>query len=319
MKTYLIASLTAFFLSAAFTKLLLPVLRKLKAGQNILCYVKEHAKKAGTPTMGGLSFIAAAFVAACLFVGEPDGTFIVTLCLALAYAAVGFLDDYLKIRRKDNLGLKPYQKIIFQGAAAILAGIYCYRSGTVVCRLQFCGKSVNFRGFIVPFAAFVFVALVNAVNLTDGLDALAGGSSAAYFVSFGVLIALQNAATGNSLALICFVLAASLCGFLLFNVFPASVFMGDTGSLALGGFAACVAVFSGNAFYAPVIGIMFVFSVITVVAQVIYYKATKGKRIFLMAPVHHHFQKKGYSECKISFAYAVITAATGLLSILFAL
>ena len=247
MKTYLIASLTAFFLSAAFTKLLLPVLRKLKAGQNILCYVKEHAKKAGTPTMGGLSFIAAAFVAACLFVGEPDGTFIVTLCLALAYAAVGFLDDYLKIRRKDNLGLKPYQKIIFQGAAAILAGIYCYRSGTVVCRLPFCGKSVNFRGFIVPFAAFVFVALVNAVNLTDGLDALAGGSSAAYFFSFGVLIALQNAAAGkagaeNSLALICFVLAASLCGFLLFNVFPASVFMGDTGSLALGGFAACVAV-----------------------------------------------------------------------------
>lgn len=324
MKTYLIASLTAFFLSAAFTKLLLPVLRKLKAGQNILCYVKEHAKKAGTPTMGGLSFIAAAFVAACLFVGEPDGTFIVTLCLALAYAAVGFLDDYLKIRRKDNLGLKPYQKIIFQGAAAILAGIYCYRSGTVVCRLPFCGKSVNFRGFIVPFAAFVFVALVNAVNLTDGLDGLAGGSSAAYFFSFGVLIALQNAATGkagaeNSLALICFVLAASLCGFLLFNVFPASVFMGDTGSLALGGFAACVAVFSGNAFYAPVIGIMFVFSVITVVAQVIYYKATKGKRIFLMAPVHHHFQKKGYSECKISFAYAVITATAGLLSILFAL
>ena len=210
MKTYLIASLTAFFLSAAFTKLLLPVLRKLKAGQNILCYVKEHAKKAGTPTMGGLSFIAAAFVAACLFVGEPDGTFIVTLCLALAYAAVGFLDDSLKIRRKDNLGLKPYQKIIFQGAAAILAGIYCYRSGTVVCRLPFCGKSVNFRGFIVPFAAFVFVALVNAVNLTDGLDALAGGASAAYFFSFGVLIALQNAATGkagteNSLALICFV------------------------------------------------------------------------------------------------------------------
>ena len=198
MKTYLIASLTAFFLSAAFTKLLLPVLRKLKAGQNILCYVKEHAKKAGTPTMGGLSFIAAAFVAACLFVGEPDGTFIVTLCLALAYAAVGFLDDYLKIRRKDNLGLKPYQKIIFQGAAAILAGIYCYRSGTVVCRLPFCGKSVNFRGFIVPFAAFVFVALVNAVNLTDGLDALAGGSSAAYFFSFGVLIALQNAATGKA-------------------------------------------------------------------------------------------------------------------------
>ena len=122
MKTYLIASLAAFVLSAAFTRLLLPVLKKLKAGQNILCYVKEHAKKAGTPTMGGLAFISAAFICACLFVKEPDGKFIVTLSLGLAYAAVGFLDDLLKIRRKDNLGLKAYQKIIFQGAAAILAG-----------------------------------------------------------------------------------------------------------------------------------------------------------------------------------------------------
>ena len=117
--------------------------------------------------------------------------------------------------------------------------------------------------------------------------------------------------------MICFVIAASLCGFLLLHVFPVSVFMGDTGSLALGGFAACVAVFSGNAFYAPVIGIMFVFSVITVVAQVIYYKATKGKRIFLMAPIHHHFQKKGCSESKISFAYAAVTALAGIVALAF--
>ncbi len=323
MKTYLIASLTAFVLSAAFTRLLLPVLKKLKAGQNILCYVKEHAKKAGTPTMGGLAFISAAFICACLFVKEPDGKFIVALSLGLAYAAVGFLDDLLKIRRKDNLGLKAYQKIIFQGAAAILAGVFCYRAGLTFCRIPFTENSVNFRAWTIPFAAFVFVALVNAVNLTDGLDGLASGASAAYFLSFGVMIALQSANSSengakNPLALLCFVLAAAICGFLVFNAFPASVFMGDTGSLSLGGFAACAAVFSGNALYAPIVGIMFVVSVITVIMQVIYYKATKGRRIFLMAPYHHHLQKKGYSECKISYAYAVITAAAGLLCILFA-
>lgn len=323
MKTYLIASFTAFVLSAAFTRLLLPVLKKLKAGQNILCYVKEHAKKAGTPTMGGLAFISAAFICACLFVKEPDGKFIVALSLGLAYAAVGFLDDLLKIRRKDNLGLKAYQKIIFQGAAAILAGVFCYRAGLTFCRIPFTKNSVNFRAWMIPFAAFVFVALVNAVNLTDGLDGLASGASAAYFLSFGVMIALQCANSSengakNPLALLCFVLAAAICGFLLFNAFPASVFMGDTGSLSLGGFAACAAVFSGNALYAPIVGIMFVVSVITVIMQVIYYKATKGRRIFLMAPYHHHLQKKGYSECKISYVYAVITAAAGLLCILFA-
>lgn len=323
MKTYLIASLTAFVLSAAFTRLLLPVLKKLKAGQNILCYVKEHAKKAGTPTMGGLAFISAAFICACLFVKEPDGKFIVALSLGLAYAAVGFLDDLLKIRRKDNLGLKAYQKIIFQGAAAILAGVFCYRAGLTFCRIPFTKNSVNFCAWMIPFAAFVFVALVNAVNLTDGLDGLASGASAAYFLSFGVMIALQSAnspenGAKNPLALLCFVLAAAICGFLLFNAFPASVFMGDTGSLSLGGFAACAAVFSGNALYAPIVGIMFVVSVITVIMQVIYYKATKGRRIFLMAPYHHHLQKKGYSECKISYVYAVITAAAGLLCILFA-
>lgn len=273
--------------------------------------------------MGGLAFISAAFICACLFVKEPDGKFIVTLSLGLAYAAVGFLDDLLKIRRKDNLGLKAYQKIIFQGAAAILAGVFCYRAGLTFCRIPFTKNSVNFRAWMIPFAAFVFVALVNAVNLTDGLDGLASGASAAYFLSFGVMIALQSANSSengakNPLALLCFVLAASICGFLLFNAFPASAFMGDTGSLSLGGFAACAAVFSGNALYAPIVGIMFVVSVITVIMQVIYYKATKGRRIFLMAPYHHHLQKKGYSECKISYAYAVITAAAGLLCILFA-
>lgn len=323
MKTYVIAAIVAFILSALFCKLLLPVLKKLKAGQNILCYVKEHEKKSGTPTMGGLAFIFAAFISACLFGDGTDRRFVAALALGLAYAAVGFLDDFIKIKRKNNLGLKAYQKILFQGVAAVLAGVYCYKSNLIALRLPFTQIQIQTGFFIAPIAAFVFLALVNAVNLTDGLDALAGGTSAAYFIFFGLIIALQkaketpDAAQTDSLALICFCLAAALFGFLLFNASPASVFMGDTGSLSLGGFAAAASVFSGNALYVPIVGIMFVVSVITVIAQVIYYKATKGKRIFLMAPVHHHFQQKGYSECKISFAYAAITALTGLIAVAF--
>ena len=324
MKTYVMAAIAAFLLSALFCRLLLPVLKKLKAGQNILCYVKEHEKKAGTPTMGGLAFLFAAFISACMFGDGADRRFVAALAMGLAFAAVGFLDDFIKIKRKNNLGLKACQKLVFQCAAAVLAGIYCYRAGLTALRIPFTQKQVQSDMFIVPLAAFVFLALVNAVNLTDGLDGLAGGTGAAYFVSFGLIIAVQQskgvsagAGRADALALICFCVAAALMGFLLFNTSPASVFMGDTGSLSLGGFAASAAVFSGNALYVPVVGIMFVVSVITVIAQVIYYKATKGKRIFLMAPVHHHFQQKGYSESKISFAYAAITVLAGLVVLAF--
>ena len=266
--------------------------------------------------MGGLSFIFAVLILVAVFARKCDRPTIVALSLFLAFAAVGFLDDVTKIKRRDNLGLKPYQKIIFQSVASVLAGIYCYRSGKIFLHMPFSGKNVGIGVWIV--------ALVNAVNLTDGLDGLAGGSCAAYFFFFGILILAQAAkenggaiSENQPLALTCFCVAAALFGFLLFNVPPASVFMGDTGSLALGGLAAAVAAFSGNALYIPLIGITFVVSVITVIMQVIYYKATKGKRIFLMAPIHHHFQKKGCSESKISFAYAAVTALAGIVALAF--
>lgn len=168
---------------------------------------------------------------------------------------------------------------------------------------------------MIPLCAFVFIATVNSVNLTDGLDGLAASSSLSFFLCMGILIYLQSEFEELSL------LSCSLCGalaaYLIFNTNKASVFMGDTGSLALGGFAAAVGVFSGNLIYIAVIGFVFVLSSITVIIQVIYYKKTK-KRIFLMAPVHHHFQEKGYSECKISYVYAVITLFLGACCILFA-
>lgn len=316
MKTYLLVALVAFALSLVFCFALIPVLRRLKAGQNILVYVKEHKSKSGTPTMGGLAFIAAATIACAALLRKAEKTLLVTLAIGLAYMAVGFLDDYLKRRHKENMGLRAWQKLVFQLCIAALAGIYCYRAGYTKLYLPFTQKQWEISWWIIPLVSFAFIATVNAVNLTDGLDGLAGGACVPFFASFGALIVLQGGS--DSLACVCFALVGALVAYLLFNVSPASVFMGDTGSLALGGFAACVGAFSGNTLYIAVVGITFVFSVISVTIQVIYYKATGGKRVFLMAPIHHHFQEKGYSESKIAYAYSAITLIVGVVCLLFA-
>ena len=217
-------------------------------------------------------------------------------------------ETYLKKKRADNLGLRPYQKIVFQLAVAILASVYCCLNGLTVLRVPFTRLEYDVGWWMMPIGIFIFVATVNSVNLTDGLDGLAGSVSAAFFLCFGVLISLQN---GNGkLSLLSFCLVGALLGYLIFNTNRASLFMGDTGSLSLGGFAASVALFSGNALVIPIAGIMFVLSSISVIIQVIYYKKT-GKRVFLMAPIHHHFQEKGYSEGKIAYAYAVLTLMAG--------
>ena len=317
MKNFLLVSLVAFGLSWVFCLLLIPILRRLKAGQNILVYVKEHKSKSGTPTMGGLAFVFAATLATVIFVKRADKTLIITLAIALSYMSVGFLDDYLKCKHKQNLGLTPRQKFTFQTCIAVFAGIYCYRAGLSNLYLPFTKIYMRLGWGIIPLTVFVFLATVNAVNLTDGLDGLAGGVSTPFFAFFGALILLQNGA--STLATVCFALTGALFAYLLFNSSPASVFMGDTGSLALGGFASCVGVFSGNALYIAVVGLGFVISVISVVIQVIYYKATGGKRIFLMSPLHHHFQQKGYSETKIAYAYSVLTIVLGVTCLLFVL
>ncbi len=316
MKRYVWASCVAFVLSLAFSKLLIPILRKVKAGQNILSYVEEHKKKGGTPTMGGIAFLSAAFLATLIFSRKADKTLLVSLVVGLSYMIVGLMDDFLKIVCKQNLGLRAWQKLAFQTCIAIFSGIYAWRIGIAELHLPFFQKMISIGWGILPLSLFVFLATVNAVNLTDGLDGLAAGASTPFFACLGVLILLQDGNTG--LSLLCFCLVGGLLGYLFFNVSPASVFMGDTGSLALGGFASAIAVFTGNTLYIAVIGGCFVFSVISVVLQVIYYKATKGKRIFLMAPVHHHFQKRGYSESKIAYAYFAITLFLGILCIVYA-
>ena len=304
-------------LSAIFCAALIPVLKKLRAGQYILGYVEEHKAKSGTPTMGGIAFVAAA--AAVAGAAGLVGVRLSALALTFVFAflVVGFLDDFLKFRFRRNLGLRPYQKVIFQLAIALIAGIFCYRSGLTYINIPFSGYSFDIGLWIIPLSALAFIATVNSVNLTDGLDGLAASVGFWYFAAFAALM-IVLAEGRTSLSDLSVILCGVLAGYLLFNTNKASLFMGDTGSLSLGGFAASIAVFSGNTLYIIIVGIMFVLSSISVILQVIYYKRTK-KRIFLMAPLHHHFQKKGYSESKIVYAYSLVTAAAGLLCLCFIL
>lgn len=316
MKTEILILFVSCAVSAVLCAAAIPLLKKLNARQYILGYVEEHKGKGGTPTMGGLAFLLAAAVCAIPFGLYADKLTAVALTFGFAYAGVGFLDDFLKLRFHRNLGLKAYQKIVFQIAVAVIAGVFCYRSGLTVLNIPFSKISVDVGIWIIPLAAFVFVAATNCVNLTDGLDGLAASVSLWYFAALAALIFLFAQTSEAPLAELCVLLCGVLAGYLLFNTNKASVFMGDTGSLGLGGVVAAVSAFSGNLLYIAVIGIMFVCSGISVILQVIYYKRTK-KRIFLMAPLHHHFQEKGHAEAKIVYAYSLVTAAAGMVCLFF--
>lgn len=312
MKTAAAAAIAAFVISLALCCFVRPLFKRLGARQYILGYVKEHKGKSGTPTMGGLAFVCAAVVASLLFCGVRSVTINLTLVITAGFCLVGFVDDFLKVYRKDNLGLRPYQKIIFQCAIAAIAAVFCYVNGMTALNIPFSSVSADIKWGIVPLVLFVFLATVNCVNLTDGLDGLAGGTCFCYMFFVALLLFVAE----RTEYVPCFCMCGAVAAFLVFNTNRASLFMGDTGSLALGSFISCVSVFSGNALYIPIIGIMFVVSGISVIVQVIYYKRTR-RRIFLMAPVHHHFQMKGCAESKISYAYAAVTAFAGLVCLIF--
>lgn len=323
MKRLVLALFMSIALSIIAGIFSIPILKKIKAGQTILHYVKSHENKNGTPTMGGLFFIASSSIVFLLFAGYKSKVALVSFSIGLAYMVVGFLDDYIKIKYKRNEGLKAYQKIIFQLCVAIVAGIYAYRSGLTVFYIPFINIEINLQILAIPMIIIIFLAITNSVNLTDGLDGLAGHISVIYLIFLIALTMLQcekfsvlylSVEEYANLHLLCACLIGSILGFLSFNVSKASVFMGDTGSLSIGGFIGAVSIFSLNSFFIPIIGIMFVASSISVIVQVCYFKKTK-KRLFLMAPLHHHFQLKGYSETKISYFYSLITIFFGLISL----
>ena len=306
-------------------------LRSLKVGQPILGYVDTHISKQGTPTMGGIIFLLGLMIVFCFTIGQYSKLTIIIFATTIAYGLLGFLDDFIKVKFKQNEGLKPYQKIIGQVGIAVLIALFVYQSnlvGTDVYILFF-HTSIDFGWLIIPFVIFLLLAMTNSVNLTDGLDGLAGSVSVVYLILFSILLMghikmLEN--NGESLAYLaemknilylCAGFLGCILAFLCFNTYPAKVFMGDTGSLAIGGFLGMVAIMTKFYLWIPFFGIMFVLSAISDVLQVGYYKMTK-KRIFLMAPLHHHFERKGYSESKIVYAYCVVTFLVGIVIISFA-
>lgn len=317
----LLALLVAFVVALLLAPFVLRLAKRLKAGQPILCYVEQHAGKAGTPTFGGFIFLLPTVAATVIFsCQEGLGVGLIACFVMLSYAVLGFLDDFIKIKTKDNMGLRPYQKIVGQAAIALIVAFYAYRAkeiGSVV-YFPFFAKGVDFGGWYVPFACFVYLALSNCVNLTDGLDGLATGCSVPYLLAFSVVLSLSIAKGSVAPSLLTFstALLGGLLAFYIFNANKAAIFMGDTGSLGLGGALAAIALFSKQPFLVPICGIMFVISGISIVLQVGYFKLTHGKRIFLMAPFHHHLEKKGYGEAKIAAIYFVVSVVMGVVAIL---
>ena len=323
--------LMAFVICFATTLLLgyvvLPLLKRAKAKQEILKYVEQHKSKSGTPTMGGIFFLGGIAIA-CLCVFDDNST-LATLALAITvgYGIVGFLDDFIKIYFKRNLGLRAYQKIILQLGVSLIIGFFANNSMLVGGEfyIPFFKTTVNFGFWTVPFVVFVFLATTNGVNLTDGIDGLASSVVCVYMAIFAIMLFVESYYLDQSgfivlsneyknLSFFCMAVFAGMLAYLLFNVFPARVFMGDTGSLALGGAVASVAVLSKKALFVPIVGFMFAVSVVSVILQVARYKLTK-KRFFLMSPYHHHLQMKGVSEPQIVCIYTTVTVVFGVLAL----
>ena len=303
--------------------LIIKMATRLKASQTVLEYVELHKSKSGTPTLGGLIFILSSLVSICFFTNNYTLA-LLSLTSMLFYGILGFLDDFIKVKFKQNLGLKAYQKVIGQVGIALIIALFAYYSNLVGSSVYvpFTNISVDFGWLIIPFMILVFLALTNSVNLTDGLDGLATGTSIAYLLGFvSLLIIYKNlqpeliSMEYNNMIILCACVLGGLFAFFCFNCFPAKIFMGDTGSLALGGLFASLAVFSKLELIVPIIGVMFVVSSLSVIIQVLHFKRTK-KRIFKMAPIHHHFQMCGVHENRITLVYIVITLAVNLLAVL---
>ncbi len=320
MISFIFAFLLSFGVGICLAPLVIRIARKAKAGQTILHYVEAHKTKEGTPTMGGLIFIAATLAVFFLFARGSSQLAIVALAVFCGYGLLGFLDDFIKVRTHKNLGLRAYQKIVGQVGIAVLVAVFVYQNAYLGGHifLPWGLTEVDIGWWIIPLVIFTFLAMTNSANLTDGLDGLAGGVSTVALLgvcSIALLTQQHEIALGagvsyaeelSNLALLGFCCAGGVLAFLCFNSFPAKIFMGDTGSLALGGMLCALATFCGQALVLVIICIVFVISAVSVILQVLHFKRTK-KRLFLIAPLHHHFEKKGVNESKIVAIYIITT------------
>ncbi len=307
--------LISFAISVVLGPVIIPFLRKLKMGQTErVDGVQSHLKKAGTPTMGGVIFLIATVVTSLFYVKDYP-LIIPVLFLTLGFGIIGFLDDYLKVVLKRSDGLLPWQKFLLQ---VILTGIFAfylvnYTDISLTMRIPFwSGHFLNVGWLAIPILFIAVIGTVNGVNFTDGLDGLA--SSVTLIVA--MLFTVVSVGLKSGIEPITCAVVGSLMGFLLFNVYPAKVFMGDTGSLALGGFVAGSAYVMQMPLFIILVGLIYLVEVLSVIIQVSYFKISHGKRVFKMAPIHHHFELCGWSETRVVTVFSVITAIMCLIALL---
>lgn len=304
-KEAIYALFIAFFLNIVISPFAIPILHHLKFGQNVRDDgPKAHLKKAGTPTMGGIVILLSFLLTGLFFLRERKIAQIILL-ITLGFGLIGFIDDYLKITRKNTLGLSAVQKLILQFIVAAL-GIWLLTDYVGINHkliMPFTGGSrLNLGLLYWPFTIFTVVAIVNAVNLSDGIDGLATSITlliSTFFMSVALL-------TREEVTPIIAAMIGSLLGFLIFNCYPAKMFMGDTGSLALGGFIAAIACALQMPLFIVIVGLVYILETLSVILQVAYFKKTK-KRLFRMAPIHHHLELIGWSEIKVVFIFSILT------------
>ncbi len=318
-----LAMMISFILAVLFGIFLIPILKKMKASQRISIYVSEmHKSKNGTPTMGGLIFIIPVILTIVIlyFLGKVNFSYnlLIIVFTFISYSLIGFLDDYLIIKRHNNKGLTEIQKLLLQIIVAIIF-FYLFMKGGNEPLLWI--KSLNIRlelNWVYGlFILFILVASSNAVNITDGLDGLAGGLSVISFLTFGIISWSTGWLQGyDDIAVFCFILIGGILGFLVFNLNPAKVFMGDTGSLSLGATLGAIAIITRYEFLLILIGIVFVIETLSCIIQIIYYKLT-GKRFFPMAPIHHSFEKMGFKETDIVKMFLFVGLLANMIAIIF--
>jgi phospho-N-acetylmuramoyl-pentapeptide-transferase len=310
----LIAAVIAVVVSALMGPFMIPFLQRLKVGQSIREEgPHRHYAKAGTPTMGGIIIITAVMLATFIMAGS-NAEALAAVLVMIAFGGIGFWDDYIKVVLKRSLGLRAREKLLLQLLIGVLFGlllIYHLHRGTWII-IPFSGTVIDLGYIYIPFLILVLIATSNAVNLTDGLDGLASGVT--FFVALAfVLICLMTA--HYQLGIFCAALVGACAGFLIFNHYPARVFMGDTGSMALGGAMAAIAAITRSEVALLILGGVYVIEALSVIIQVISYQTT-GKRVFLMSPLHHHFELKGWAETKVVKVFTLASLALAVLGLL---
>ena len=307
--------LISFALSLLMGPVVIPFLRKLKMGQTERVEgVQSHLKKAGTPTMGGVIILGSVLLTSVFYIKEYP-KIIPVLFVTLGFGLIGFLDDYLKVVMKRSDGLFPKQKMALQIVVTAVFAYYLVKVTNVPMTLLIpfsSGKYLDIGWLSIPLLFVVVIGTVNGVNFTDGLDGLAS-SVTVLVATFFTVVAVG---TRSGIEPVTCAVVGALLGFLLFNVYPASVFMGDTGSLALGGFVASTAYMLQMPLFIVIVGLIYLIEVLSVMIQVTYFKKTGGKRIFKMAPIHHHFELCGWSETRVVAVFAVATAILCLIGLM---